>query len=391
MSAPTGGPVPQQPAGAGQGEDPQGVAAPRAAARGAFARGDVDEAERRYRQALELDPRDAASLAGLGRVWFEARGDPRWGEDLFRQALAIDPGDEEALSGLGRIFVEVHGDPQTAVELIRRAGVDHDDDPASIAYFGWLLTRAGALDEGERHLRQAVAADPSLRTAWLHLFEVLLISRNDAAEAEAVARAGLAADPDNGDLYRELALLLWMGQGRWQEAEELCKHWVATAPSPDAYLGWSNVAEECRGSSVDAAAILELGLAAFPDDPSLLNNLGSLYAEAFGDRQRALACFERAHAADPTDAQTMDNLSVSYWNRGWAQQANEMMWRAEQAYLREVGTGRPDPDSVLSLAQINLYKGDRRAATWWAERALQLRPHSRDAAQLLADLRAGRA
>jgi len=52
--------------------------------------GRLDRAERLYRQAAELDPRNSIAIVGLARVTLD-RGDERGAYALARQALQIDP------------------------------------------------------------------------------------------------------------------------------------------------------------------------------------------------------------------------------------------------------------------------------------------------------------
>jgi hypothetical protein len=52
--------------------------------------GQLDQAERLYRQAAELDPRNSIAIVGLARVTLD-RGDERGAYVLARQALQIDP------------------------------------------------------------------------------------------------------------------------------------------------------------------------------------------------------------------------------------------------------------------------------------------------------------
>ena len=52
--------------------------------------GQLDQAERLYRQAAELDPRNSIAVVGLARVTLD-RGDERGAYVLARQALQIDP------------------------------------------------------------------------------------------------------------------------------------------------------------------------------------------------------------------------------------------------------------------------------------------------------------
>jgi thioredoxin-like negative regulator of GroEL len=56
----------------------------------AMAVGLLDQAERLYRQAAELDPRNSMAVVGLARVVLD-RGDDRAALVLAHKALAIDP------------------------------------------------------------------------------------------------------------------------------------------------------------------------------------------------------------------------------------------------------------------------------------------------------------
>ena len=73
-----------------------------------LAHGMVDQAERVYSSALEQDPRNAIAVVGLARVALE-RGDDQLAYDRAREALEIDPQNAAALrleARLAEVFAE---------------------------------------------------------------------------------------------------------------------------------------------------------------------------------------------------------------------------------------------------------------------------------------------
>jgi thioredoxin-like negative regulator of GroEL len=95
------------------------------AAERALADGQLDEAEGLFRQVAEADRRNAIAVVGLAEVAL-ARGDRRAAADLARQALAVDPDDAAAARILGGAAeVEIAERPSLVARLravLRRLG-----------------------------------------------------------------------------------------------------------------------------------------------------------------------------------------------------------------------------------------------------------------------------
>jgi tetratricopeptide (TPR) repeat protein len=97
--------------------------------------GTMDEAERLYLQAIELDPWLSIAYTNLGNIRFR-RQDTARAEELYRKALDIDPRQPEAQYNLGYVTLE-RGDAASAIPLFRGA---IDADPKfSDAYFNLAM------------------------------------------------------------------------------------------------------------------------------------------------------------------------------------------------------------------------------------------------------------
>ena len=133
--------------------------------------GDVEEAERLYRQVQETAQTTALrsrALAGLGQIAFD-RGDPRTAIEQLEEALRI--GGTMAVSQpqiadtLGRAYAMV-GDHAPAIRLFREALRDAEDrkDAVEAVRFGVLLANAyidtGDFEHAEKVLEQTVDQAP---------------------------------------------------------------------------------------------------------------------------------------------------------------------------------------------------------------------------------------
>jgi tetratricopeptide (TPR) repeat protein len=121
---------------------------------------ELDEAERLFREALDVDaPRfRARATAGLGQIAFH-RGEHRRAIELLEAARSRQPGDVVLLDSLGRAYAAV-GDIGAATEIFERALGDANarNDPVDTLRFQVLLANA-LIDSGEYNRAEAVLAD----------------------------------------------------------------------------------------------------------------------------------------------------------------------------------------------------------------------------------------
>jgi Flp pilus assembly protein TadD len=101
------------------------------------ARGEVDEAERLFRKAMELEPKEPLYPCNLGHLLRERR---QWeaARQAYERSLAIDAEYGYAVNGLGLLH-QVRGEAKQAEELFRKAMESKAKDPVYPFNLGHLL------------------------------------------------------------------------------------------------------------------------------------------------------------------------------------------------------------------------------------------------------------
>lgn len=119
----------------------------------------LDEAERLYRQAVELDPWLAIAYTNLGNICFR-RGDLAAAEALYRQALEVDKHQPEAHYNLGYVMLE-RGDADLAIPLF--LGAIAADPKFSDAYFNLAMAyeQVGDSARARPHWKNYISLEPS--------------------------------------------------------------------------------------------------------------------------------------------------------------------------------------------------------------------------------------
>lgn len=105
----------------------------------------MDEAERLYAQAVQLDPWLGIAYTNLGNIRFR-RKDTEGAEQLYRKALEIDGRQPEAQYNLGYVMLE-RGQPQHSIPLF--LGAIEADPKFSDAYFNLAMAYEQIGDSGK--------------------------------------------------------------------------------------------------------------------------------------------------------------------------------------------------------------------------------------------------
>ncbi len=236
-------------------------------------------------------------------------------------------------------------------------------------YLGLVALRQGRWSEAVDALR-AAAERGTGQAAVLHDLAIALEQLGRLAEADAAfAEAASRAPADWRIILGWGIVALKRGQGahaveRLDRARSLAQGGVP----PSAAWYWArSLAAILAGREEDALPIAEEGLARFPHNAALRNNVGVL-SERRGELERAEQLLLAALEDEPSLPQLSKNLGDLYYRSGRTEEAG-------QAYQRAIKLApRLGDDVYFKLGNLAFKEGDKaQAAAHWRE-AVALNP-----------------
>lgn len=191
---------------------PAGAATLVVEAQRAFQARRLDEAEKKFQQALMLDEKNLGLLTDLAATHLE-QGRLDAAEAELNRAMAIDPNDPDALSLLGLLrFRQAKYDE--ALDILGRAVLYSPDNALTQNYLGVTLSQKGQRAPAETAFRKAIqlepnyaeahfnlaivyahAKPPSIELARWHYQKALSGGQPKNAEIESIINAGSATAP----------------------------------------------------------------------------------------------------------------------------------------------------------------------------------------------------
>ena len=207
--------------------------------------GAFDQAADSYRQALALNPTNAAALANLGTVLSDLNRLPEAAEAL-NKSLALAPANATALFNLSVVLAK-QNDFDGAIRCCAEAVRLDPGSSSAQSNLGLFLFEKGRLDEALPHLAEAVRLDPKKDAAFFALGRIM-VRKGRLAEAVACYTEALKIAPDE----KYLNALAWIH---------------ATSPDPSLLDGKravelaTRLCEQTRWESPRALDILGAGYA----------------------------------------------------------------------------------------------------------------------------------
>jgi len=277
----------------------------------------------RYRRALELDPKHAPSLAGLGRLYHRLG---RW-DDLFSiydRELGITPPGRASVSLLhtmGQLAEEKLGDDGRAIDCYRRAiTIDPKHGPS-------LHALAILLQE---------------RRAFAELVDVLELELKSLSDTKSRAltayRIGRAHEEHLHDPVKAIAAY----HKATESIDDYRPALDGLARVRAAQEAWSGIVEDL---AQEAATSKEPPLAT-----AALLRAGEIFAEQLNQPERAIAAYERVLERDPINVPAMLALEPLY--------RQQNLWKSlVELYLRQSKVLIDEGARVASLREVaHLYE-----------------------------------
>jgi Flp pilus assembly protein TadD len=163
-----------------------------------FERGDFENAEKLYTEALTGSPQNAFILSNLGVTQFRAKKFAK-AEETLGKALELAPQDAFSRATLGIVYY-TQGKLDKAVDELTESVVLNPNNAVAHNYLGIAASRKGRQENARKELEEAVALDPNYADAFFNLAVVCASQKPSDKEAarKAYQRAvELGASPDS--------------------------------------------------------------------------------------------------------------------------------------------------------------------------------------------------
>jgi superkiller protein 3 len=276
-------------------------------------KGDHKSAETEFRRALELQPDHFPALAGLGNLLLRS-GDDATAMPLLRKAVQLQPQAYEGHFLLGSVLNRLGQFEDARIEL-EQASKHGGENDSRVFYqlarawggLGKAAERKAALMRFSELVKKQKEDDELQRkaAAWIDEARVLLHA-GDLEKAAARLELAREARPGDATLLFRLAGLNFDLQ-RYDAAREYIQAAISISPATWLYHYLLGLVERGAKHLADARESLETAVKLQSTEAPVFNALGEVLLEQ-GERQAAIAAFEKAVKLAPNDANFRQNL-----------------------------------------------------------------------------------
>jgi tetratricopeptide (TPR) repeat protein len=371
--------------------------------------GDLVKAKLEFRNALQIDDKDAAAWVMLGRVeedeanWSQAFG-------AYSKAIELDPGNAQARVKRGLLLLAANQIDDAVVEAEAVLSAN-PRDPEALVLRGAIENRRDNPDQAIADVQEALAMVPDHREALVLLGQIRL-SQGDTAGAIAATQEAIAAYPKDTDLllmlggiyenvgetgaatdvlrkivdleptdvaHRHLLAGFLAQQGQDEEALDVYRNAIAVDPEDtEAKLALVRFIAD-RRSLAEAAQELERLISEAPDDSKLQFALAEVQSIS-GDLAGARRTYE--HVIDRADVSPAG--LEARWRLAMLSISEDKPDEAEALASAVLSNDAGNEQALLIRGAVALERGDANQAISDARTVMRNNPSSLDALRLLA-------
>jgi len=274
--------------------------------------GEIEKAQRCYKQVLKKLPNNADALHLLG-VTYRQRGEPERAIDYIQKAIRVDPKQSVFYTNLARAMMDLGTDPDSLLLLCSKALELNPREREARNMAAIALTRQKKFEEAEYILQELIVEDPENKDAYQN-FGKLLVEADKAEHAVNFFTKAIMLDPTNVNNYLQRAR---------------CRLKL----------------KQFEPSQYELSEALER----FPDDSDVQHEAARLLF-SMNENNKGIAYARRAQSTDPTNFHKCVTLGVSLLMHGEFEEALEMLKLAKVHAPEE----QKSVDWNLSLAYLAL-------------------------------------
>ena len=245
-----------------------------------------DEAEQKYRAALNLREEDEYAWYNLARL-AERKGNLKEAEQYYMSAMQNSPDNSHIPNNLGLMYAG-QGRFEEATVMYERALSIDAENPLPLNNLGQTAEKQGRTDAALEYYSRALRLKPSFLVALNNIVSLLSrMGRSD--EARTWFEKAFEADPNNGDVHNSYGYYLYT-LGQFEKARQQFQ--TALAYIPEFPLALNNLGnlEMDQNNLKDAENYFMQALKIHENDLNADFNLGRLYLLK-GDRPTAINHF----------------------------------------------------------------------------------------------------
>jgi tetratricopeptide (TPR) repeat protein len=273
-------------------------------------RGRIEDANRHYRRALEIDPKNALAANNLASNLADHGGDFDEAIRLAQIARETAPEDPVIRDTLGWLYYK-KGLIDSASQLVSGAARKLEKNAVVRYHHGMVLAKQGKNKEAGQELNAALSLDPNFPEA------------DEARKALKTLKA-VELDPESPQSLYDLGVL-YASQKKLPEAEEKLKQVVEKDGKNVAARTMLGVVLQSQGRIEDANRHYRRALEIDPKNALAANNLASNLADHGGDLDEAIKYAQIAQIATPEDPVIWDTLGWLYYKKGLIDSASPLI------------------------------------------------------------------